>query len=74
MSQAHNYFAEAVQYGDSALSYIDHNFYKWLISNDGSEIVDILEIGQKENILDCFTGLRQLTAVQLVLAVAIPNG
>jgi len=47
-SQAHNYFVEAVQYGDSALSYIDYNFYKWLISNDGSEIVDNLEIEHKE--------------------------
>jgi len=47
-SQAHNYFVEAVQYGDSALSYIDYNFYKWLISNDGFEIVDNLEIGHKK--------------------------
>ena len=52
--QAHNYFVEAVQYGDSALSYIDYNFYKWLISNDGSEIVDILEIGQKEEYFRLF--------------------
>ena len=52
--QAHNYFAEAVQYGDSALSYIDHNFYKWFISNNGSEIVDILEIGQKEEYFRLF--------------------
>ena len=47
-TQAHNYFIEAVQYGDSALSYIDYNFYKWLISNDGFEIVDNLEIGHKK--------------------------
>ena len=53
-SQAHNYFVEAVQYGDSALSYIDYNFYKWLISNDDSEIIDILKIGQKEEYFGLF--------------------
>ena len=53
-SQAHNYFIEAVQYGDSALSYIDYNFYKWLISNDGTEIVDILEIRRKEEYFRLF--------------------
>ena len=53
-SQAHDYFVKAVLYGDSALSYIDHNFYKWLISNNGSEIVYISEIRQKVEYFDLF--------------------
>jgi len=53
-SQAHDYFVEAVLHGDSALSYIDHNFYKWLISNNGSDIVYISEIRQREEYFDLF--------------------
>ncbi len=69
-SQAHDYFVDAVQYGDSAISYIDYNFYEWLISNDVSEIIDISEIEQKEE----YFGLFYWTAAAYGGAISSSGG
>ena len=69
-SQAHDYFVDAVQYGDSALSHIDHNFYEWLISNDFSETTDSLKIEQKER----YFGLFYWTAAAYGGAISSSGG